>query len=439
MVTQPSSPLPGSLTVPGRPGILARVLFLIGAISPLLNVPASGADSLITWKGEIRVRGEADGRDFRNATAPNLYALLRTRLGADIRPVKDLLVTIVAQDSRVFGQRLSTGSANTSANFKNLDLHEGFLRIDNLLTERLSMTLGRMGLSYGAERLVGRLDWSNVGRVFDGALVRFEPEDHILDVFATDIVELSSPPSPVTRSSVTSMGSEGYLFWGGHYTYAGLSGQTLNMFGFQELSHGDSTTGEIERSRWTVGGRAVGGFQGIFYEAEGSYQLGTQQGADISAYMLVGVLGYSFEDAPLRVLGGFEYLSGTPAGSSKVMTFEPMFPTAHKFWGIMDYFTHIPIQTYDRGLQDMYVSLVFRPVKTFSLAVTGHSFRLAESYVGRTVLGQEVDLIGNLAYNKYLTFEFGGGGFFPDEIMEFEFGGTDPGLWAYLTVQAKFW
>jgi hypothetical protein len=403
------------------------------------GAPASGADSLVTWKGEVRVRGEADGRDFNNGTSLNSYALLRTRLGADIRPVRDLLISITVQDSRVFGQRQLTGIANTTANAKNIDLYEGTIRVDNLFLDRLSLTAGRMGLSYGAERLVGRLDWTNVGRVFDGALIRFEPSSHTFDLFVTDIVELSSPPAPVTRSSVTSLGSEGYLFWGGHYTFAGFENHTLSLFGFQEVSHVDTVTGEIDRDRWTAGGRADGSLLGFFYEAEGAYQLGTQRGADIAAFMLVGVLGYSFDAFPLKLLAGFEYLSGTPAGEADFQTFEPMFPTGHKFWGIMDYFTTIPLQTYNRGLQDAYIGVVIQPSQNLSFTVTGHDFRLAEEYVGRMALGREVDLVGKLAYNAYLTFELGGGVFLPDEIMEFGFGGSDPGVWGYLSVHAKFW
>ncbi len=403
-----------------------------------LPVCTFAADSLVTWKGELRVRGEADGRDFRSETSLNGFALLRTRLGADIRPLNDMLISVIVQDSRVFGQRQVTGAANASSNSKNIDLYEGLLRLDNLVADRLSLTVGRMGLSYGAERLAGRLDWSNVGRVFDGALIRFEPKSHIVDLFVTDVVELSSPPSTVNRSTVTSIGSEGYLFWGGHYTFAGLQGQTLNLFGFQEVSHGDTVTGEIDRDRWTIGGRANGSLAGFFYEAEGGYQLGTQQMADISAFMLVGVLGYSFEAVPLKLLGGLEYLSGTPAGAADVETFEPMFPTGHKFWGNMDYFTSIPTQTFNRGLQDLYVGLSLQPSSIVFISITGHDFRLAEEYVGRLVLGQEVDLIGRYSYNRFLTFELGGGVFLPDEIMEFAFGGSDPGLWGYLSVHAKF-
>jgi hypothetical protein len=70
--------------------------------------------------------------------------------------------------------------------------------------------------------------------------------------------------------------------------------------------------------------------------------------------------------------------------------------------------------------------------------VTGHNFRLAEYYVGRKNLGQEIDVVGTLRYGKHVMFEVGGGSFFPDEIMKFEYGGEDPAFWGYAMVTAGF-
>jgi hypothetical protein len=36
----------------------------------------------------------------------------------------------------------------------------------------------------------------------------------------------------------------------------------------------------------------------------------------------------------------------------------------------------------------------------------------------------------------HVVFEFGGGGFFPDEILKFEFGGEDPG-WGDMPVSRQ--
>ncbi len=381
----------------------------------------------MTWKGEIRARGEIDGRDFRNSPPPNLYALLRTRLGAEIRPLENISVFIQLQDSRFFGQLVD---------FNNVDLHQGYLRVDNFPAQGFSLALGRTELSYGNERVVGVSDWSNVGRSFDGILFRYDHGEQAIDLFTANVVELSVPPTLVTRSSVAGTGSEGSLFSGVHYSNTMLSGHTFNLYAFHEWSHKDTTTMLVDLSRFTLGGLLKGSYAGIIYDGEGAYQLGKQESSDISAFMFLGALGYSFTNN--SITAGFDHLSGTPSGSSKTKTFNAPFATAHKSFGIMDYFTNIPMQTYGRGLQDMYVRLVVDPTETFSVSVTGHNFRLAEEYVGRRDLGQEFDMIGTWTYDAHVTFEFGGGGFFPDEILKFQFGGEDPGWWGYATVRARF-
>jgi hypothetical protein len=58
--------------------------------------------------------------------------------------------------------------------------------------------------------------------------------------------------------------------------------------------------------------------------------------------------------------------------------------------------------------------------------------------VGKKKLGREVDVVGALEYNTAVMFEVGGGLFQPDEIMEFEIGGSDPGWWGYGMVRVKF-
>jgi len=414
------------------------ILLLVLALSSGATSTAGVPDSLITWKGEVRVRGEIDGRDFQNSTPPNRFALLRTRIGAEIRPASDVVVLIQLQDARVFGQPLFTGSANTTADFKNIDLHQGFFQVLNFLTPGFGVALGRMELSYGNERIVGASDWQNTGRAFDAALFRYEHRGHSVDLFTSDVVDHSLPPSPVTRSSVSGMSNEGFLFSGLHYTNRVIEDHTINLYGFHEWSQQDTSTGEVDRSRITLGGLFQGTYAGFTYDAEGAYQLGKQSSVNISAFMVLGSLGYSFRAVPLTVVAGFEHLSGSPVGSTKVKAFHAPFATGHKAFGDMDYFTNIPLQTFGRGLEDMYVRVSLKPVESLTIAVKAHNFRFAEEYVGRTKLGQELDVVVTWVYDMFVLFELGGGGFIPEKVLEFAYGGEDPGLWGYCTARVRF-
>ena len=416
---------------PDRISVTTRnLLFFLVFVLFIPRENLHGADSLMTWSGEVRTRGEIDGRDFQNATPANLYALLRARMGVQIRPLENIDIFLQLQDSRYFGQ---------TADLNEFNLYQGFLRIHNFPIRNLSFTLGRMELSYGNERIVGRGDWSNVGKSFDGVLLRFDPGKHVVDLFTTNVVELSVPPALVTRSSVAATGSEGFLFSGLHYTNLMFGHHIINVYAFHEWSHKDTSIAIEDRSRFTLGARVKGNLTGIFYDGEGAYQLGTLDTADIAAFMLLGNLGYAFQDFPIRSVAiGFDYFSGTPVGSSNVEAFNAPFATNHTALGIMDYFVNMPLQTFDRGLQDMYAQVVIGIVENLSFSLTGHNFELVEEYVGRKNLGQEIDLVGTWTYDEHVMFEFGGGGFFPDEILKFEFGGEDPGWWGYASVRAGF-
>ena len=100
-----------------------------------------------------------DGRDFLTRTIPNAYALLRSRLGAYITPVENVQVFLQVQDSRAFGEETIGGRFNTISNTRNLDLHQGYLKVDDLFVDGLSAKVGRTELSYGNERLVGPVGW----------------------------------------------------------------------------------------------------------------------------------------------------------------------------------------------------------------------------------------------------------------------------------------
>jgi hypothetical protein len=56
------------------------------------------------------------------------------------------------QDSRQFGEETST-LADGSAD--NIDFHQADLKLDQLSSARLSLTLGRQELAYVGQRLIG--------------------------------------------------------------------------------------------------------------------------------------------------------------------------------------------------------------------------------------------------------------------------------------------
>jgi hypothetical protein len=236
---------------------------------------ASAQDVQIRWNGEIRVRGEVDARDFRSGTPENAYALLRARFGAEIQPKEDLHIVLQLQDARVFGEERTGSSFTTIANTKNLDLRLGYVTIDNLLIPGLTASLGRMGFSYGNERLIGTVDWNNIGRVFDGAVIRYQWSDQKIDLFTANIGETSLAPSIATPASVAGVRDSGGSFSGIYYTLRTAEKRQFDVYLLHQANRNQTLQGYDDLSRVTGGTYLTGAFDALAYEGEFAYQFGT--------------------------------------------------------------------------------------------------------------------------------------------------------------------
>jgi len=392
------------------------------------------------WFGDIRVRSEIDMRDFNQLTAANTVTLLRTRLGFEAIPVENVRVLIQARDSRVFGQeRDVSGAFNTLSDSRNLDLHQGYVEIKKLFTDELILRAGRMELSYANERLIGTVGWHNVGRVFDGALLNINLPSASLDLFATNVGEVQPYVSVATPTAVRYVRDVGFDFYGGYATIKKIDNVKLDAYLLYQYDRNQAVAGKSDLKRYTLGSYAKGKTGQIDYEAELAYQGGDRRGADVSAYMLTGTLGYSFAGSTFsRVSLGYELLSGTPVGEMKYKTFDPLYATNHKFYGFMDYFIAIPANTGERGLEDVVARATLALSENLTANLWLHNFSYAQPVAGASALGQEVDIVTSYRYNTKVMFELGVSTFIPAHNMRVRFGGADAALWGYLSMHVTF-
>jgi hypothetical protein len=65
------------------------------------------------------------------------------------------------------------------------DLHQAYVVIGNHKEFPLSLKIGRQEMSYGDERLVGAVNWNNIGRTFDAAKVRWQNSWFGVDMFTS--------------------------------------------------------------------------------------------------------------------------------------------------------------------------------------------------------------------------------------------------------------
>ena len=406
----------------------------------LFSATVFAGDPPIKWKGDIRVRGELDGRDFLKKTPPNLYTLLRSRLSAEATPIDRVNLFFQIQDSRTFGEEKDAlGSFNTISNTKNLDVHQAYLKVDSLLAEGLSLKLGRMEMAYGNERIVGSVGWNNVGRSFDGGVLRYASQKDYVDLFVMNVSETTVPPSVATVGSVSAARDTGQMFSGLYYSGKPMENHQLDIYAMHQLDRLRPSGADNKLSRFTLGALFKGNTNSVLYDAEFAYQTGKTGATNIGAMMFAILLGYNFTDLPLTsVSAGFDYLSGNKDNDKDMKAFDPMYHTGHKFYGFMDYFISIPTNTANRGLQDMYARVVLKPEANTSLAIWGHFFQYAQPLKDVQGIGQEIDIVGQYKYNKNLSFELGLCGFLPGEIMRANFKGADMAIWSYFTTNVWF-
>jgi hypothetical protein len=390
----------------------------------LLIVPSllRGADSTFVWNVDVRVRGEADGRDFQFSTPMVSYTLLRTRLGADVRPAQGVRAFVQAEDSRWFG-----GAQATTG------LHQGYVMLGGVFTDSLSVKVGRMELAYGNERVIGKDDWGNVGRVFDGILVRYAEAEHAVDLFSANVVATVVPPQSVTPVTVVQEPDQGFLLSGLWYQFRGIAGTRLAGYVVHEWDRNDDAL-----SRGTVGVYADGSSGDILYNGEAAYQGGQKEGVGIAAFMVTGSVGLAIRDVGGSIHAGYQYLSGTASGETTHRTFEAQFHSPHDLYGAMDYFADPVHGTNGRGLQDIAVRISAQPAEAFSLSAALHHFLLALPWSGLSVLGEEADL--HLRYSSWnvAAIEAGLSAFFPGDVMKAWYNGSDVALWGFLGARVAF-
>ncbi len=422
--------------------IRANVAFLVAAVLVLrLGVLfAQSQTQSVRWSGQIRMRSEVDGRDFNQETPPNTFTLLRSRLGAEIVPVENVKVFLQVQDSRVFGEeKTASGSFSTLAGTSNLDLHQGYVEINEFLAEPLSVKIGRQELKYGNERIIGAVGWHNVGRSFDGVLLRLGLKAALIDFFAMKTGETAIYPPVATPTSTAHVRNAGSELFGIYGTFESLIADASALYLLFEWNRNQTVAGLNDLERFTIGSYAKGKIDLVDFVADFAYQGGKRQGTDVSAYMLTGAVGYSFSEVPLRRLSvGYELLSGTSPTNSEYQSFDPAFHTGHKFYGFMDYFISIPDNTETRGLSDLVLHAFFKVSEPIDFKAWFHNIRQDEMSTGKKALGQEIDLIVSYSYTDRVVFSLGASTFLPASQMRRRFRGSDAAFWSFLSAEVSF-
>lgn len=397
--------------IPAVPRVGKLVPWLMWALA------APTAAQQVRLGGQVRPRYES-----RDAGGQPRDAFTTTRVRADLTAALDrgIGAFIQVQGVRLWGEQASTVADARTADF---GLHQGYVELTTGASSSISARVGRQELSFAEERLMGALDWSQQARAFDGVRVSVRGSSGTVDLFGA---KLADPSAPGVLNDAE--------FAGGYAQFSGIGGHALDLYALYQRVAGVGTR------EATLGGRAVGKPGSGEYRLEGAYQLGERQGRRVEAFLLAARLTGYVAAGRGGVTLWYDYLSGDEApGTGVNHAFNTLFATNHKFYGIADLFTDIPVHTGGHGLQDAALKLALAPVKELQLTLDGHAFRLARrGALSSAHLGEELDLAASWRYGANLVLS-GGLGLVRDGPALRSLGRLDGDLaFTYLMLDARF-
>ena len=383
--------------------------------------------------GQSRYRFELrDDFTLNDATyEDDAINMLRNRLNLDINwapapEVPSIRVFAEGQEAHSFAE----SDVNQNNTFVNeIDLRQLFVELKSPWKELpLTAKAGRQVLSYGDERFVGGLEWTNTARVFDAVKLVLNPYAWLqVDAFVSQVVRVEPEGADKTVHDD--------LFYGFYAATKPIVDHVLDTFLFIRHNSDKSVAGERtgergELKEYTFGNRFKGKKWNFDYGTEYAVQLGSRAHDQIAAWAFHQEIGYTFVKLPWtpRIYGEYNHASGDRNPTDGVSsTFDQLFPTNHNKYG------HIDIVGY-RNINNWMVGAGVKPHPRVIFSADFHWFTLDAKESGwfgegggvnraananaDTDLGQEIDLWASYKFSEHLSFAAGYSHFFAGPFME---------------------
>lgn len=326
-----------------------------------------------------------------------------------------------------------------------LDLYQAYLRIGDAKQSPVTAQIGRQEMAYGDERFIGKSNWSNTGRSFDAIKLRAENSYGWVDAFFGRVVIADDGNFNVNNDydnfSGIYAGTKKLMPWQDTQFY--FLARNYGVNGPNAITTGVPGSPGTQRDIYTLGTYWKSdpeAFCGWDYSLEAAYQFGSVYYStaldrlDQSSWAVFATGGYTWKNAwgAPRLGLGYDYGSGdTDPTDGKVGTFENLFGTQHKPYGLMDL----------AGARNMHIPKVtfsIKPVKGLTVGTDCMAFILAstddyfypESGSGRkangyginpgfgSYVGSEIDLYASYKINSWSAGELGYGHFFTGAYVE---------------------
>jgi hypothetical protein len=348
-----------------RAGLVAAAMLLVGSRAGAQSPPpapekiAVGAFEL-SPRAELRIRGEyrrdapdLGGLDFYGRLSPRVksswvvFERARLGLGVERGAVRG---QITLQDARPFGSPAPSATLGGFRGVGQTSAYEAFVEARSSGARPAYLRLGRQEVVWGEGRLVGKADFSPVGRSLDA--LRGHVAAGKLDVEA--LAAILETPGVLgaawnDRAGPTPSGIQLYGLMGRLTLDPLLRIEAYALARIARSSGGalDGSTFQVARlsgETYTGAVRVAGDGGGWDYGVEGAYQLGNAAslslgGSDIAAWAAAAHLAKTLREVlltPTFRIGG-SYASGDEAGG-KYTQFDPLLADPQRFHGQMDLF-----------------------------------------------------------------------------------------------------
>ncbi|MDP6461031.1 MAG: alginate export family protein [Gemmatimonadota bacterium] len=365
---------------------MSRFLFRSGAALSvvallLLGVAPAFADG-VDVSGSVRVRTEMSDRSFVADTDAAWATWQRTRVALSAEGAGGTTAYVQFQDSRVWGNEGSTLTDNSM-----VDVHQAWVHADDFMVDGLGMTVGRMEMAYGNQRVIGPVGWSNVGRAFDGVKTSWGMANGWWDAF-------------VLREDAAT----GRNVWGTVMHFD--ASENLSIEPLALMQRWDD--GADKASLTSIGDYATFSSGAISVEQNFVYQTGD----DVSGWLFAADASYDVSgDGNMGVSGGASIYTGDDAATAENEAYTELYPTGHKFHGYMDLANTM---TGGLGLKDFHGGGWFSMPSGAKLTGTFHNF---SDRVNGDAIGNEIDVVWSHKMAG-MGVKVGGGMFMHDTMDE---------------------
>ena len=247
------------------------------------------------------------------------------------------LVVFSPQADGFWGDQAGTISA------PNLGIYEGFLRLQS---PSLRLDVGHFALNYGDALVIGDLRWHQTARSFDGARLKWTSDDVWVEGFVTYLNEGAragediNPVNPLTPTGTGSIFGGDFLFGGVYSSLGQLIGPntTLEPYALFQIALADDS-GLRPAVQATLGVRALKKLGSFDFRLETGVQFGRRRvsfaNPESRAWHGDFEVGYT-PSTPFRVSLEALFATGDDPNSQTLEGWDELFPTTHKFLGLMD-------------------------------------------------------------------------------------------------------